>query len=297
MTQNTKPFLQTPDTLVNGLEAIGVRFEKLSKEHAIQLLQNYHYYYKLSRYKYNFPEQNGTYDIDFAYLVDFFEMDTTLRYYLLTLALDVEHAIKSALLSEITRQTTINEYDLLQKFKETSNDYVTPIQKSIQQNDYLEDAYLDNMDNIPIWIFIECCSFSVLEKFLEFYHTHYPSKKLTTAAKLLPFAKHIRNASAHNNVLLMNVYKKRNKIPVSATMKSYAHEYQLPQHVIEQRKLHDIFALIVLHKKYCPHLSQTRRESLNTVITRLFKNNVYYSSYPTVQKLLQALQIILEKIG
>lgn len=294
----TKPLLTSPESLITQLEKIGVQFTKISREEAKEILSNRSYYYKLSRYKYNFPQaMDGTFTIDFAHLVDFFEIDTTLRYYLLTLALDVEHAIKSTLLHDIMTQTKIDEYDLLQQFKEYTNDYITPIMKSIQQNDYLNDAYLDDQDSMPIWIFIECCSFSVLEKFVEFYQTRYPSKRLITAAKLLPFARHIRNACAHNNVLLMNVYKKRNKLPISTTMKSYAHAYHVPLHFIEQRKLHDIFSLIVLHKKYCSHLSQDRYQALQPVITRLFKNNQDYAAYPSVQKLFQTLKQLLEKVG
>lgn len=292
----TKPFLQPAADLIAYLETQGVRFDKMSKENASTVLNTQNYYYKLSRYKYNFPEHNGTYDVDFAYLIDFFEIDTTLRYYLLSLALDVEHAIKSTLLHDITSQATIDEYTVLNDFKASTNDYVTPIQKSLQQNDYLGQVYLDNPDTMPIWVFIECCSFSVLEKFLAFYQTRYASKRLQTAAKLLPFAKHIRNACAHNNVLLMNVYKKRNKLPISTMMKSYAHEYQLPAFVIEPQKLHDIFALVVLHRKYCSHVSTTRRHELNAVLLR-FSQQEDYTKYPTIQKLFQSLAQILEKIG
>lgn len=293
-----KELLKSNDALLDKLESVGIKFDIYSREDAIDLLEKKNYYFKLSSYRINFPKKDNKYDIDFAHLVDFSVIDMTVRYYLLKISLDMEHGIKTVFMNEITNNPTVDGYNFIETFKEKYPSFYNSTIKSLENNDYLQDIYDRHHDNIPIWVFIECCGFGTLIKMVELYQQLYNSQILRPADNLMRYARHVRNACAHSNVLLINVYKRRYRLKASASVVSHAERLGLPTESISYRKNHDIFCLVALHEKYCSEaLKKRRKQELQEITTRITQNESYYALYPNVHKIFKNLLKILEKIG
>ena len=72
--------------------------------------------------------------------------------------------------------------------------------------------YLKRRDNVPHWAFIiGHMDYGCLMKFLEIYYENTNQKSLKKAYEL-GNVRCIRNACAHNNVFILNIFKDDNKL-------------------------------------------------------------------------------------
>ena len=63
------------------------------------------YFYKIYSYRKNFEynQSEGKYiNLDFKYLYDLSKFDMRIRYFIVTMALDIEHGLKRRLIYEVT---------------------------------------------------------------------------------------------------------------------------------------------------------------------------------------------------
>ena len=291
-----KALLKNYDDLLDKLDSVGIKFNLIDRDNAQKILQERNYYFKLSSYRKNFPKIDDKYNIDFAHLSDFAVIDMVLRYYLLQISLDVEHAIKTAVMHEITCNPQIDGYDILDEFKSLYPELYKNTLNTLKTNEYLNDMYNRHFSHLPIWVFIEICGFGVLIKFIDYYYDRFNKpKKLKIAKQLCTFARHIRNTSAHSNVFLINVYKRRNKITASNFVKSYAKNVKFPLINLERKKLHDLFCMIYLHRTYCSTELRTRRRNyIKELSERINKHPEYYENYPRIRKLFTSVIKTLE---
>ena len=184
----------------------GIKFNVVNETAAQHFIEEHNYFFKLSSYrknynKYQFGKNKGQYiDLDFAYLIDLSTIDMHLRYLLLELSLDIEHAIKLALIKDIETNPNEDGYNIVKLFRKN---------KRVNYCKALVEKYERN--NWPIWAYCETISFGDLTRIYDLYDKLYPDR-LPIKPTFIYAVKNIRNAVAHNNCLI-NDLKSHNKFP------------------------------------------------------------------------------------
>lgn len=112
------------EELIDGLESKGVKFNEISKLEAEKILRDYNYYYKLTVYKRNFKKCDvGKYqNLEFKYLSEIAKIDQQLRYILLHWTLDLEHAMKTYLITSITDDITDDGFKIVRSYFQSKYD-------------------------------------------------------------------------------------------------------------------------------------------------------------------------------
>ncbi|MCD7766913.1 MAG: Abi family protein [Lachnospiraceae bacterium] len=88
------------DEQIADMQQKGITFQYANVEEARNFLKNNNYYFKLKSYernydKYSSTEKKGQYiNLDFAYLKELSTLDMYIRKMILSMALDIEHALK-----------------------------------------------------------------------------------------------------------------------------------------------------------------------------------------------------------
>ena len=167
---------------------------------------------------------------------------------------------------------------------------------ALSKNAYLKNIYLKHHQDIPIWVLVEVMDFGNICYFIEMYCKKYPSnKRLKKAKQFSSYARHIRNACAHSNVLLVDMLNQKLKQP-SAVVLSLGKSFGLDRSDLRYRKLHDIFSLIILHREYCgDKLKRHRRLEAIELAKRSKRYMKYYEENEDLKKIYQILCKILVK--
>lgn len=216
--------LMTSSEIINHMEKKGIKFDIMSREESLLFLLQNNNYFKLTSYRKNFPkfqegEKKGCYvDLDFAYLKDLSLIDMHLRHLLLKMTLDIEHYIKVNLLTHMESNKDEDGYKTVAGFIESNyidghNSIVTDIVKN-SGNPYcgeLLHKYQINkssktIEGFPVWAFVEVISFGKLKDFYRYYYSRYGIKDKYDVGFLLTTVNQLRNAVAHNNCLINNLY-------------------------------------------------------------------------------------------
>ncbi|WP_214828350.1 Abi family protein [Exiguobacterium sp. s26] len=280
----------------------GILFDKMSEDAARQVLQNRTYYYKVTCFRKNFiKNQQGRYlDVDFAILNDLAVIDMRLRYLLLHLTLDLEHAVKTRLVESITLSNE-DGYSILREFDEHEKsryearldggpskkrspyrDIQSMHMRKVDSHEY--DYHLINAYDrknpsgkpLPVWVFLEKVSYGGLEKFIHFYVESKKSnyKIFKPATDLLMYSKRIRDAAAHNRPILMNIGNNRHagviQNRVSSDVERFiiertGHSKGTPEHArvmkkMKNTKVHDLLCVFMLHRLYVSPEIQQARQ-------------------------------------
>lgn len=169
----------------------------MSETEAAEYLSKRNNYMRTASYRKNYAKhetgaQVGKYiNLDFAYLAELSNIDFYLREHLLKMCIDIEHALKVALLAEIEQNPQEDGYKIVCDFLEK----YPQVKRSIEQkadaiftgdliNKYFNLCYVvDSRTNActikiinvdcPVWVLAEIISFGDLIKLCEFYSTNY----------------------------------------------------------------------------------------------------------------------------
>lgn len=153
---------------IQDMQNKGITFNLTNEKDASHFLKYSTYYFKLKSYEKNYDKYIATIrkgqfiNLDFAYLQELSILDTYLRKTILSMALDIEHALKTQLLRDLS---------------ENSN------------------------DNYALWEIVEVISFGEFIDLYQRYYLSYPSKNDDFSSYLWSI-KFLRNAAAHNSCLL-----------------------------------------------------------------------------------------------
>lgn len=284
---NRKLKMIPSDLIKIKLKPKGIKFDKISEHDATIFLEQKSYYYKFASYRHNFKKEDITdengiitkkyIDLDFFDLVNISKFDKKFRFILLELWLEIEHAVTSNLLKDISYNNQVDGYGIVSDFVKT-----LPHEKSIEElisrgknvSSSVHQLYnkLKNIDesDIAIWQIVEFLYASELPYLYKFYYKEYPDdfKKLILQFpkefkkgiinhhninekirnnylyplnKLFLKAVGIRNIAAHNNVLLISL----NTMPENAistrekTKDKYVNEQFINLYLRENFKLID----------------------------------------------------------
>ncbi len=205
--------LLTVDELINHMKDKGITFKEVSEEDAKVFLQRNNYYMKLASYRANYEKcdsgkRAGQYKkLDFGYLQELSTIDMYLRYKIMEMCLDIEHAIKVRLIDDITSNTSEDGYDIVKKF--IAKDDNLRILKSIRSHksgEYCKDLIGKYYPYFPAWVFVELISFGDLLYFCSFYEETYGVQIVNNI--LMNTVRDMRNAAAHSNCILNKMSEK-----------------------------------------------------------------------------------------
>lgn len=195
------------DELIEHMKIKGITFNEVSEEDAKEFLQKNNYYMKLASYRANYQKcvsgkREGQYQkLDFGYLKELSTIDMHLRYIIIEMCLDIEHAIKVKLLEHATNNPVEDGYDIVRKFiAQDENMRVLKNIRSHKSGEYCKALIEKYYPYFPIWVFVELISFGDLLYFCSFYEKTYGVQIVNNM--LMNTVRDMRNAAAHSNCIL-----------------------------------------------------------------------------------------------
>ena len=199
--------LLSVDEQIEHMKQKGITFNYVSEDDAKVFLSQNNYYMKLAAYRSNYAKctagrRCGQYTkLDFGCLKELSTIDMHLRYIIMEMSLDIEHAIKVQLMQRITQNDKEDGYNIVRKF--LAQDVSFGVLKEIQRRktgEYCRDLIQKYYPYFPAWVFIELISFGTLLHFGSFYGEYYHDMFLDNA--LMNTVRDLRNASAHSNCII-----------------------------------------------------------------------------------------------
>ncbi len=157
----------TIDSQIEHLMAEGVQFNIMSIEEASDFLMNKTYYFKLKSYIKNYRRSNnGKFsNLEFAYLVELSVLDAHFRSKVLDLCLSIEHQLKTMIMRSITENEQEDGFSIIQELFETDPQIKDDILRKTNSASF--DLRSHYVDEIPVWVFLELCSYTIIQELFE----------------------------------------------------------------------------------------------------------------------------------
>lgn len=213
--------LLTSDQLISHMKKKGIQFNIVSEKDAKKFLQKNNYYMKLASYRANYPKyqtghKTGQYiNLEFAYLQELSTIDMHLRYLIVRMCLDIEHALKVLLISHVENNPLEDGYELIRRFigytnsrGQLQNEYILKKIHGHKSSNYCKDLIEKYYPYFPVWVFVELISFGDLTYLCDFYDQLYSDPIVNN--KFMNIVRDIRNASAHSNCLINKLFEPLN---------------------------------------------------------------------------------------
>lgn len=294
---------------IEYLKYKGITFSYISEVEAKNYLRKNSYYYKITAYRKNFPKNDKDlyYNLDFATLKDLSIIDMRLRYLVLQLSLDVEHVIKTKLITLITESPTNDgftiiekyskyQYDNIEKNRRLSTEEITNRKKnfihpknrildlSVKRSDSV--LYKKYYDNPSIWVLIELMSYGNLASFIKFYVStnQYGHNELKIANKFMYLSKNIRDRAAHSRPILHDITMlnqiEKPKILLIQYLQNNRIDIQKSKRYLTNNRITDLCSLLYLHDKYIvgSGMRKARKLEMINLILRAFREKHLYQS-------------------
>ena len=206
------------DEQILDMQSKGISFIHSDINDAKHFLKYNNYYFKLKAYEKNYdryrstPKQGQYINLDFGYLKELSTLDMYLRKLILSMALDIEHALKVQLLLDLTNNPNEDGYAIVQEYLEKDYTTVKTIHDKIGKSaaSDLIQKRLNEDDDYALWEIVEVLSFGYFIDLYQLYYSKYPSK--IEFSSFLWSIKFLRNAAAHNNCLLNSIKSPYNVI-------------------------------------------------------------------------------------
>ena len=195
------------DQLIEHMKQKGIKFVEMTEDAARDFLLYNNYYMKLASYRCNYEKclsgkRKGQYkNLDFAYLKELSTIDMHLRYIIIEMCLDIEHAIKVRILEDVTNNPDEDGYNVVKKFiAKDSNISILKKIRSHKSGEYCKDLIEKYYPYFPVWVFVELISFGDLMYFASFYEKEYGVQIVNNT--FMNVVRDLRNAAAHSNCIL-----------------------------------------------------------------------------------------------
>lgn len=296
---------------VKALKDKGITFDLMSEKDAKIILSNINYYHKITLFRRNFKKEKVGEDIkyenlDFFYLNKIASKDMQLRYLLLQMCLDIEHALKTNLMGRISEDDNEDGYTIVHEFIQSMTDrgVETDIDKIIsiakKNENYQHNLYKknNNKDMIPIWVLIEFMSFSqVIELFLFYYKKREwlgLSKKVL--GTVLISTKNIRNTCAHSSPILFELLESQLENQPNVVSK-FAEESKIKRSIRKYLKFNDIICLFYAYDILIQGKGSKlhRYETIDEFYNKCKKDLSYLSEENPISMYLDSIKKLLDR--
>lgn len=255
-------FLSYHDQYTN-MESQGITFHHHSQKEVIEYLQYHHYYYRITSYKYLFPHYQGHFHhVDFQNLVDLAAIDDYLREGLLAMCLDIEQAVKTKFMTQMTSTAGVNPEEIMEDFARKHPHRYEAMIDQIQASHYKRELFNEEAP-LSIWMFLEVIPFGGLLEILDDYTAQqYTNFRSDIYFDALENVRKIRNICAHNNVFLIHLYSQGayEETP-SQQLVSFAQNIGVDTQDMHYRKPRDVVAVFYLHQRLCVDEKNERRQN------------------------------------
>lgn len=279
----------------------GITFNICSETEAYTILNKINYYFKLASYRTNFVKNSaGIYqDLDFAYLTDLASIDFQLRDFLMDLSLDIEHSIKVTVLNLISNIPEEDGYCIIQEFREKFPRQYELTLVNLSKNRYLRDMYKKHHEKLAVWVFLEVTTFGILSMFIDFYYEKYPTKRIKNIKNYLKFIKNIRNACAHSNPLVLNLFSSKEFLRYpSAPVKLAASRIGIQHQYLRDLKVNDLVSLFYLHRNLqSKKMGEHRWRQGQRLIRRCHRHTAWYANNPQLAVFFKILAKLIDYLN
>ncbi len=256
-------------------------------------------------------ENKGKYqNLDFAYLVDLSAIDMHLRYLILKMTVDIEHALKVRLLKSIEENPLIGGYALVSVFLARNPKVVTKIEQtahSAYTGNLLQKYFSLDSDNkriidfrdCPVWVLLEFLTFGDFIHFYRFFYEDYTKTKAEFSCKMLNNIRSLRNAAAHNNCLLADLVSRSaytsTKLSVAVSKIAGMNRSRLRK--LSNRFILEFSTVLYIYKSLIPEqmLKKRTQELQDLFFVRMLRHKNFYqmnevikTSYTFIADLIKA---------
>lgn len=282
---------------IEHMKVKGIQFNIDDEVFASNYLLNHTYYFKLKAYEKLYPTSpkgenaNKYINLEFAYLRDLSTIDSLIRKQILSMAIDIEHYLKVSLLRDFNLSPE-DGYDIIQTLINNDPQHYKDEIQNKGNGKVCSGLVQKYKDEFAIWNFVEIISF---KDFCDLYALFYQrnakqfcKQKDTSKFKgeyfyLINPVRHLRNAAAHNNCLLIDLCKKPDL--------SFNFEYRVASFLgdngikntslnkqLSKQFIHDFCVLLYLYFQVAPKSVQqgTFKKLKKLFENRFVKNKEYY---------------------
>lgn len=207
---HNKPSL-TVEQQIDQLKSQGVTFTLMSEKDAADYLTYQNSYLRTRSYRSLYPRRpDGTYiGLDFAALKGLSSLDRQLRAAFLGVCIDVEHFAKMKILG-MAQEHSEDGYAIVSDFLQGLNHrererLVSRLRVRIQadrRDEYAGDLIEHYITDMPVWVFLEVLDFGQFVNFYLFCSQRWENAEMHQQHYALKSTKALRNACAHNVVIV-----------------------------------------------------------------------------------------------
>lgn len=233
MNREEKPKLTSRELVEKLRDKKGVTFKYEKEETAEVFLRDINNYLRTAAYRKNYQKHlsgslRGKYiDLDFSYLKDLSTIDMHLRYIIMKMCIDIEHALKVFVLKDLEKDNSENGYLIVDSFLNDNPFIVTKIANNsaspyignlvtkyftvqIVNNNGKNENKITAFD-CPVWVLMELLSFGDFIRFYDFYYSIKRNRPIDKS--VINLVKSLRNGCAHNNCLIADLNPKKSTPP------------------------------------------------------------------------------------
>lgn len=143
---------------------------------------------------------------------------------------------------------------------------------------------------------MEISSFGVLSLFTDFY---YKTKNLRQIHAHLKFCKNIRNACAHSDPFLINLFSDKEFLRhPSAPVMSIGKKMNISKEYITDLKINDLISTFYLHRKIqSPKLAEHRVREGKRLLNRFNRHNEWYSENQKINTFISIIAKLIDYLN
>ena len=292
------------DEQIAQLKEKGVTFELCSEDEAKSYLADRTYYFKIRSFRTLYDkrvggDRDGQYiNLDFGHLRALASLDRDLRYALLPLTLDVEHAARTKLIRNITESPDEDGYGVCADYMASLNKDERNRRRGdvamLKHDLYCRDLLLKygkDPAKMPAWVLLELFSFGSIAGFYLFCAKRWDEKIMEKEHYMLRQAQFIRNACAHSSNMVNGFGAQDDEIETNTMVENALAETGLSHRVrtskMKNPRLKQIATLMYLHSRLVTEGTGRRRAvadmqalkaSMNKSLETLSANDIVRSS-------------------
>ncbi|MDY6290723.1 MAG: Abi family protein [Succiniclasticum sp.] len=271
--------LLSVDDLITHMKDKGILFNIVSEKDAKEFLLNHNYYFKLSSYRKNYDKavlgvnKDKYINLEFAYLKELSTIDYHLRYLILAMCLDIEHALKLMIVNDIANNPYEDGYKIV-KIWDPSYSHISSVYHKME-NSYSKNLVDKYHPNYPVYALLEVISFGELVNLVHVYAKNY-KRRISFDTKLLYPIRNLRNACAHN-ACLINDLRHNSGFGANASLLKELQSYGTIGRDTINKKLkcepvHDLLCLVYAYPIIVQ--SQTERQDTLDRLVNLFEKRM-----------------------